>query len=115
MAEAGAFLEQFREDERETLAPLRFGVCVGRFYEDLAQRLLKGASEGFELAGVPAGSVTEQVPIEFQPNSHNEAYLRAKRDKLGHSLHHQGLAFDEEMIRDEDERDAAAEDGKAHG
>ncbi len=56
MAEAGAFLEQFRDDERETLAPLRFGVCVGRFYEDLAQRLLKGAGEGFEIAGV-AGRV----------------------------------------------------------
>jgi 6,7-dimethyl-8-ribityllumazine synthase len=67
MAEAGAFLEQFREDERESLAPLRFGVCVGRFYEDLAQRLLKGASEGFELAGVPAGSVTEvSVPGAYE-------------------------------------------------
>src|ERR1700759_3690030 len=54
-------------------------------------------------------SVTEQVPIEAAPNAHNEAYLRAKRDKMGHSLHHQGLAFDEEMIRDEDERDADSE------
>ena len=42
------------------------------------------------------------------PNPHNEDYLRAKRDKLGHSLHHQGLAFDEEMIHDEEERDAEA-------
>jgi 3,4-dihydroxy 2-butanone 4-phosphate synthase/GTP cyclohydrolase II len=49
------------------------------------------------------------VPIESSPNAHNEAYLRAKRDKMGHSLHHQGLALDEEMIRDEDERDAAGE------
>jgi len=56
-------------------------------------------------------SVTEQVPIEFKPNTHNEAYLRAKRDKLGHSLHHQGLAFDEEMLHDEEERDAKGEDG----
>jgi 3,4-dihydroxy 2-butanone 4-phosphate synthase/GTP cyclohydrolase II len=59
-------------------------------------------------------SVSEQVPIEFQPNTHNEAYLRAKRDKLGHSLHHQGLALDEEMLHDEEERDAkeaAGEDG----
>jgi hypothetical protein len=30
---------------------------------------------------------------------------------MGHSLHHQGLALDEEMIRDEEERDAKAEDG----
>ena len=50
-------------------------------------------------------SVTEQVPIEAIPNPHNEDYLRAKRDKLGHSLHHQGLALDEEMIHDEQERD----------
>ncbi len=53
-------------------------------------------------------SVTEQVPIEAIPNPHNEDYLRAKRDKLGHSLHHQGLALDEEMIHAEQERD---EDG----
>jgi 3,4-dihydroxy 2-butanone 4-phosphate synthase / GTP cyclohydrolase II len=51
-------------------------------------------------------SVTEQVPIESVPNTHNEAYLRTKREKMGHSLHHQGLAFDEEMLRDEEERDA---------
>ncbi len=54
-------------------------------------------------------SVTEQVPIESVPNPHNDAYLRAKRDKMGHLLHHQGLALDEEMIRDESARDA--EDG----
>jgi 3,4-dihydroxy 2-butanone 4-phosphate synthase/GTP cyclohydrolase II len=49
-------------------------------------------------------SVTEQVPIEAVPNPHNEQYLRAKRDKLGHILHHQGLALDEEMIHDEESR-----------
>jgi len=46
-------------------------------------------------------SVADQVPIEHLPNPHNEAYLRAKRDRLGHTLHHQGLALDEEMLRDE--------------
>ena len=56
-------------------------------------------------------SVSEQVPIEFTPNAHNEAYLRAKRDKMGHSLHHQGLALDEEMIHGEGERDARSADG----
>ena len=56
-------------------------------------------------------SVSEQVPIEAVPNAHNEAYLRAKRDKLGHVLHHQGLALDEEMIREEEERDAEAGGG----
>ncbi len=58
-------------------------------------------------------SVSEQVPIEAAPNSHNEEYLRAKRDKMGHILHHQGLALDEEMIHDEEERDAGGESGQA--
>lgn len=67
MAEAGAFLEEFREAEREALSPLRFGVCVGRFYEDLARRLLRGAAEGFALAGVPEASVTEvSVPGAYE-------------------------------------------------
>ncbi len=57
-------------------------------------------------------SVSEQVPIESVPNPHNEAYLRAKRDKMGHSLHHQGLALDEEMIHDEEERDAEGRQGR---
>jgi 3,4-dihydroxy 2-butanone 4-phosphate synthase/GTP cyclohydrolase II len=46
-------------------------------------------------------SVTDQIPIQHVPNPHNEAYLRAKRDRLGHTLHHQGLALDEEMIHEE--------------
>ena len=36
-------------------------------------------------------SVTDQVPIEHTPNPHNEAYLRAKKERMGHMLHHQGL------------------------
>jgi 3,4-dihydroxy 2-butanone 4-phosphate synthase/GTP cyclohydrolase II len=40
--------------------------------------------------------VTEQVPIEVQPNEENRRYLAAKRDKLGHRLHHQGLKFESE-------------------
>ncbi|HEV7615535.1 MAG TPA: 6,7-dimethyl-8-ribityllumazine synthase [Solirubrobacterales bacterium] len=67
MTEAGAFLEQFSDEEREVLAPLRFAVCVGRFYEDLAQRLLAGANEGFEIAGVPAASVSQvSVPGAYE-------------------------------------------------
>lgn len=58
----GSFLEAFSEEERAALAPLRFAVCVGRFYEDLAQRLLAGADEGFELAGVP-GSQVERASV----------------------------------------------------
>ncbi len=40
--------------------------------------------------------VTQQVPIEMPPNDENRRYLAAKRDKLGHGLHHQGLKFDPE-------------------
>jgi 3,4-dihydroxy 2-butanone 4-phosphate synthase/GTP cyclohydrolase II len=50
-------------------------------------------------------NVIDQVPIVHKPNPHNEAYLRAKRDRLGHILHHQGLALDEEMLHDESETD----------
>jgi 3,4-dihydroxy 2-butanone 4-phosphate synthase/GTP cyclohydrolase II len=51
-------------------------------------------------------SVAEQLPIESIPNPHNEDYLRAKRLKMGHVLHHQGLPLDEELLHDEHERDA---------
>jgi 3,4-dihydroxy 2-butanone 4-phosphate synthase/GTP cyclohydrolase II len=40
--------------------------------------------------------VTQQVPIEMPPNDENRRYLAAKRDKLGHGLHHQGLKFESE-------------------
>jgi 3,4-dihydroxy 2-butanone 4-phosphate synthase / GTP cyclohydrolase II len=40
--------------------------------------------------------VTEQIPIEVPPNDENRRYLAAKRDKLGHRLHHQGLKFESE-------------------
>ena len=49
--------------------------------------------------------VTDQIRIEHQPNAHNRDYLRAKRDRMGHLLHHQGLALDEEMIHDEQMQD----------
>ena len=56
-------------------------------------------------------STIADTKIEADPNVHNESYLRVKRDKMGHSLHHQGLALDEEMIRAEEERDARGSDG----
>jgi 3,4-dihydroxy 2-butanone 4-phosphate synthase/GTP cyclohydrolase II len=47
---------------------------------------------GIEAFGL---KVVEQVPIEVPPNAENQRYLEAKRDKLGHRLHHQDLRFDE--------------------
>ena len=47
---------------------------------------------GIEAFGL---KVVEQVPIEVPPNDENQRYLEAKRNKLGHRLHHQDLRFDE--------------------
>ena len=41
--------------------------------------------------------VVAQEPIEVAPNSENRRYLEAKREKLGHKLHHQDLRFDPEL------------------
>ena len=54
--------------------------------------------EGLEGFGL---TVTEQVPIETTPNDHNLAYLRTKREKLGHRLHHQHLKLQEGMLPSE--------------
>jgi 3,4-dihydroxy 2-butanone 4-phosphate synthase/GTP cyclohydrolase II len=43
-------------------------------------------------------SVSDQVPIIAQANPHNEAYLRAKEDRMGHTLHHQGISYDDELV-----------------
>src|SRR5215475_4110255 len=79
MAEAeGQFLETFSDEEKAELAPLRFAVCVGRFYEDLANRLMEGADAGFAMAGVPATQVSHlSVPgayeLPFAARLHAEA------------------------------------------
>jgi len=41
-------------------------------------------------------TVVEQVAIEVAPNAENRRYLAAKRDKLGHVLHHQDLRTPDE-------------------
>ncbi len=57
-------------------------------------------------------SVSAQIPIEHPPNEHNQAYMRTKKHRMGHILHHQGLNLDEEMLHAEREqdRDAREED-----
>jgi 3,4-dihydroxy 2-butanone 4-phosphate synthase/GTP cyclohydrolase II len=55
--------------------------------------------------------VTDQVPIEHLPNPHNEEYMRVKAQKMGHVLHHQGLALDEQMLAQEQARDRERSDG----
>jgi 6,7-dimethyl-8-ribityllumazine synthase len=80
MAEAGAFLEEFGDAERAKLAELRFAVIVGRFYEDLARRLLDGADAAFRLAGVPIANVEHfSVPGAFELPFAANAYIDGVR------------------------------------
>jgi 3,4-dihydroxy 2-butanone 4-phosphate synthase / GTP cyclohydrolase II len=51
--------------------------------------------------------VTDQVPIEHAPGPHNQDYLRTKKERMGHLLHHQSLALDEQMLHEEHVRDHA--------
>jgi 3,4-dihydroxy 2-butanone 4-phosphate synthase / GTP cyclohydrolase II len=59
-------------------------------------------------------SVSAQIPIVHAPNAHNESYLRTKAERMGHTLHHQGLNLDEQMLHAEQAQDrAAAEESDA--
>ena len=46
-------------------------------------------------------TVTERVPLEVKPTDANLRYLRVKKEKLGHILHHQGLQYVEDEGKDE--------------
>jgi 6,7-dimethyl-8-ribityllumazine synthase len=62
-----AHYERFSEAEREALAKMEFAVCVATFYEEIAERLLNGAAEGFDLGDVSEASVhTYRVPGSFE-------------------------------------------------
>jgi len=49
-----------------------------------------------KLAGIEGFGLTvvEQVPLEVPPHAENVRYLRTKREKLGHRLHHQGVRLE---------------------
>ena len=42
--------------------------------------------------------IVERIPLEIRPNQHNERYLKAKRDKLGHLI----------LLREPGKRDRSA-------
>jgi 6,7-dimethyl-8-ribityllumazine synthase len=63
--EAGGF--EVSEDEKEFLGRKEWAICVATFYEDLAERLIAGAVEGFAEGGVTMASVqTYEVPGAFE-------------------------------------------------
>ena len=63
--EAPAF--EVSEDEKEFLGRKEWAICVATFYDDLAQRLIGGATEGFAEGGVTMASVqTYEVPGAFE-------------------------------------------------
>jgi 6,7-dimethyl-8-ribityllumazine synthase len=67
VAEEIASFEEFSDEERQALSRGEFAICVATFYEDIAERLLNGAAEGFDLGGVSEASVhTYQVPGAFE-------------------------------------------------
>ena len=47
-------------------------------------------------------TVVEQIGLEIVPNEENRRYLAAKRDKLGHRLHHQGISLDLDSEKDDE-------------
>src|SRR3954447_18860582 len=54
------------DDQRQQLGANEFAICVGTFYEELAERLLNSAVEGFASGGVSPASVhTFEAPGAF--------------------------------------------------
>ena len=59
--------DAYGDDEREFLGRGEWAICVATFYDDLAERLVSGAIEGFSEAGVsPASVQTFEVPGAFE-------------------------------------------------
>jgi 6,7-dimethyl-8-ribityllumazine synthase len=59
--------ESFSDEEKGLLVSREFAICVATFYPDIAERLLNGAAEGFELCGVSEASIhTYRVPGAFE-------------------------------------------------
>jgi 3,4-dihydroxy 2-butanone 4-phosphate synthase/GTP cyclohydrolase II len=45
-------------------------------------------------------TIAERVPLEVKPSRANLRYLRVKKEKMGHILHHQGLQYSEDDRKD---------------
>ncbi|MGH9119244.1 MAG: bifunctional 3,4-dihydroxy-2-butanone-4-phosphate synthase/GTP cyclohydrolase II [Acidimicrobiales bacterium] len=51
-------------------------------------RLMTNNTDKFGGLGGYGLSIVERVPLEIEPNAHNLAYLRTKKERLGHLLSH---------------------------
>jgi len=54
------------------------GITTMRFHDELAHQGRRHRGYGLK--------IVERVPLQTRPTAENLGYLRAKRDKLGHSL-----------------------------
>ena len=55
------------EEEKDLLGKKEWAICVATFYDDLAERLIGGAIEGFSDGGITLASVqTFEVPGAFE-------------------------------------------------
>lgn len=60
-------MADFTDEERALLGRLEWAICVATFYDDLAERLIGGALQGFAGGGVSPASVhTFEVPGAFE-------------------------------------------------
>src|SRR5687767_13382 len=60
-------MAEYSDSERELLGRLEWAICVATFYDDLAERLIGGALQGFSDGGVsPASVQTFEVPGAFE-------------------------------------------------
>ena len=60
-------MAEYSDSERELLGSHEWAICVATFYDDLAERLIGGALEGFAAGGVSPASVhTFEVPGAFE-------------------------------------------------
>ena len=59
--------DRFSDEEKAALEGAEFAICVATFYQDLSERLLNGAADGFSLGGVSEASVlTYRMPGAFE-------------------------------------------------
>ena len=60
-------MTDFSQEQQELLGRSEWAICVATFYDDLAERLIAGALQGFADGGVSPASVhTFEVPGAFE-------------------------------------------------